>query len=159
MKFSIILSLIAVVTCIPVCKEKNVNKNNMEDNQEERVIGISGEISGIKKSVEDYKRENSGKVYKIHTIKVNLKTGNKLTAYEDTSQRTADIRELNSIYEAKKFTEIQFETSSPLAEKLENYNQFKTGDRIIIRIPYWSIAKFLNNETDAVRIYLIEKAN
>lgn len=85
-----------------------------------------------------------------------MNTGSHLTAYEDSSKkRIADIPELNSIYQKEKFSELPFKKDSPLIEKLNEFRQFKPGDSIIIRIPYWSIAKYLKkNPTLLASIFL-----
>jgi hypothetical protein len=153
--------LILILSFFQACKKENAIYNRtMDESQEERVIGIQGVISKIEIITEEYKKGKNTKINHYYTLKIRLNTGHQLTAYEDSSKkRIADIPELNSIYEKEEFSELPFEKASPLIEKLKEFRQFKTGDRIIIRIPYWSIAKYLKKESDSIRIYLLEKSD
>ena len=153
--------LILILSFFQACKKENaIYHRTMDESQEERVIGIQGVISTIEIITEEYKKGKNTKINHYYTLKIRLNTGHQLTAYEDSSKkRIADIPELNSIYEKEKFSELPFEKDSPLIEKLKEFRQFKTGDRIIIRIPYWSIAKYLKKESDSISIYLLEKSD
>jgi hypothetical protein len=153
------LILFILLTLFQTCKYENSNYNRtMLESEEERVIGIQGVISKIEILKKEFQNANNAKLTHYYSLKLNLDTTAKLIAFEDSSKkRIAEIPELNSIYEKEKLTFLSFEKDFPLEDKLKQFTVYKVSDRVIVRIPYWSISKFLRKESELIQMYSIEK--
>lgn len=152
--------LIILLFLFQTCKKENIAYDRtMLESEEERVIGIQGVISKVEVLKKEFKNSSNSKLKFYSTLKLSLNTSANLITFEDSSKkRIAEIPELISINEKEKLNYLIFEKDFPIAEKLTEYSVFKVDDRVIVRIPYWSLSKYLRKESEFIQIYTIERA-
>lgn len=118
--------------------------------EEERIIGIEGAVLSIRYFKKDYSSA-SGKIQR-HTyyVRIQLDAGNKMVAYEDLSYRKVVITQLDSLYQNSKEKLLIFETTSGFPSHLNVYNDYKAGNKVIIKTSYWSVNDFLKKKIDNI---------
>ena len=124
--------------------------------EEERVIGIEGEVVSMEMSVE--RSNHEGKTYDIVTIRLELDAGDELCVYEDTSKRRSKVPELVEEYQ-KLDSHILLFTAQFLAddEDINAYTGVSPGDRVVLRTPYRYLSSFLQDPAKPIEIYQVEK--
>jgi len=123
---------------------------------EERVIGIEGDVSAVTTTSET-RHLDDGRAYEVVTVTITLTTSERLAVYEDGSMRIANVDRLHSTFAASGLSDLQFAKEAlPDNETLLSLSDVAVGDRLIIRTPYWSVDRFLEDHSQPANIYSIE---
>jgi len=162
MRYPYLITLIISIIFFFSCNEPkdNNNNNNIETivntEIEEKILGIEGEITNIEYVKDDIEYQPNEIEY-MYSVEITLKTGEDLTICEDTSLLKSDILILCKLYKQNNILIMKFCDIADIQNDLNVYNNYKTGDKIIIRASYKSIDEYINNKTNLIQIFLIEK--
>ncbi len=160
MRNTYLITLIISIIFFFSCNDSKRDDNNIETivniEIEERILGIEGEITNIEYVKDDIEYQPEEIEY-VYSVEITLKTGEDITIYEDTLLLKSDILRLRELYKQNNISVMKFGDIADIQNDLNIYNDYKIGDKVIIRVPYLSVDEYLNNKSDLIQIFLIEK--